>query len=162
MRVCFRDSQPKQYLFDSFTRSGINIIKNKQLEVFKNCLLKKNSEKSVDGFFVVLNETPVNKTKNNRVNLEIISHFDCNRRNKTPESIRCAIWRDNDDFGTFFDVILQTFSKKNPKRRHYTSMRKICTQILEECKKLSKGEYDFGFAQFKNLLMDLSNDQPCK
>ena len=41
-------------------------------------------------------------------------------------------------------------------------MGKICTQILEECKKLSKGEYDLGFTQFKNLLRDLSNDQPCK
>ena len=44
MRICFRDLQPKQYLNERFTRSGINIVKNKQLEQFKNCLLKKNSE----------------------------------------------------------------------------------------------------------------------
>ena len=87
----------------------------------------------------------------------IINHFNCNKRNLTPESIRCAIWHDNDEFGTFFDVILQTFGKKNHKRQHYTSMKKICTQIIGECEKLSNGDYDFGFQQFKNILMKLSN-----
>lgn len=162
MRICFRDLQPKQYLNERFTRSGINIVKNKLLEQFKNCLLKKNSEKSVEGFFIVLNETPVNKSNHNGINLEIINHFDCNKKNLTPESIRCAIWRDDDDLGTFFDVVLQTFGKKNPKRKHYTSMRKICTQILNECKKLSDGDYDFGFLEFKNMLDKLSNGHNCK
>ena len=162
MKICFRDMQPKQYLYNRFTRSGINIVQNKQLEQFKNCLLKKNSPKSVEGFFIVLNETPVNKSNYNGINLEIIKHFDCNRKNLTPESIRCAIWRDDDEFGTFFDVILQTFGKKNHKRRHYTSMKKICAQIIGECEKLSKGEYDFGFTQFKNMLRDLSGDHQCK
>lgn len=162
MRICFKDLQPKQYLNNHFTPSGINIVKNKELETFKNFLLKKNSEKSVDGFFIVLNETPVNKRKNNGINFEIINHFNCNKRNLTPESIRCAIWHDNDEFGTFFDVILQTFGKKNHKRQHYTSMKKICTQIIGECEKLSNGDYDFGFQQFKNILMKLSNGPRCK
>lgn len=41
-------------------------------------------------------------------------------------------------------------------------MRKICTQILNECKKLSDGDYDFGFFEFKNMLDKLSNGHNCK
>lgn len=50
MKIHFIDSKPKQYLFDKFTTSGINIVHNNELEAFKSCLLKKNSEKSVEGF----------------------------------------------------------------------------------------------------------------
>ncbi len=63
MKITFIDSKPKQYLYDHLTQSGINIVHNKELEALRDCLRKKNSEKSVEGFFIVLNETPVNKNK---------------------------------------------------------------------------------------------------
>lgn len=45
MKIHVVDSKPKQYLFDKIiTMSGINIIHNKELEAFKNCLQKKNKE----------------------------------------------------------------------------------------------------------------------
>lgn len=164
MKIHFVDSKPKQYLFDKLTTSGINIIHNNELKAFKNCLLKKNSEKRVKGFFVVLNETPVNKNKySGLINLEVISHFNSNKRNLAPEWIRCAIWRDNDELGTFFDIILKKFGKKNKKREHYTDMRKICTQILDECKMLAEGYYDSGLYNTKNILRNLLDKGPrCK
>ena len=156
MKIHVVNSKPKQYLFDKFTTSGINIVHNKELEAFKNCLLKKNSEKSVDGFFVVLNEMPINRNKHRSlINLEVISHFNGNKRNLTPESIRCAIWRDGDNYGTFFDVVLKKFCKKNKKREHYTDMRKVCTQIIDECKKLADGHYDSGLFYAKNIIEKL-------
>lgn len=155
MKVHFVDSKPKQYLYDKFTRSGINIVYNNQLEALRNCLLKKNSEKSVDGFFIVLNETPVNKKRHyGLINLEVIGHYDSNKRNLTPEWIRCALWRGDEEFGTFFDVILKKFGK-NRKREHYTDMRKICTQILDECKKFADGYHDSELYDSTNILRDI-------
>lgn len=160
MKIHFVDSKPKQYLFDKFTTSGINIVHNNELEAFKNCLLKKNSEKSVEGFFVVLNETPINKNKHyGLINLEVINHFNSNKRNLAPEWIRCAIWRGDDECGTFFDIILKKFGKKNKKREHYTDMRKICTQIIDECKKLADGYHDSGLYDAKNILRNLLSDK---
>ena len=156
MKITFIDSKPKQYLFDKIIPEGINIVHNKELEALRDCLRKKNSEKSVEGFFVVLNETPVNKNKHwGLVNLEVVSHYNSNKRNLAPEWIRCAIWREGEDIGTFFDVILKKFGKKNKKREHYTDMRKICTQILDECKKLADGTHDSGLYEAKNMLRDL-------
>ena len=156
MKITFIDSKPKQYLYDHLTQSGINIVHNKELEALRDCLRKKNSEKSVEGFFVVLNETPVNKNKHwGLVNLEVVSHIDSNKRNLAPEWIRCAVWREGEDIGTFFDVILKKFGKKNKKREHYTDMRKICTQILDECKKFADGTHDSGLYEAKNMLRDL-------
>ena len=155
MKVTFIDSKPKQYLYDHLTQSGINIVHNKELEALRDCLRKKNSEKSVEGFFVVLNETPVNKNTHwGLVNLEVVSHYDSNKRNLAPEWIRCAIWREGEDIGTFFYVILKKFGK-NKKREHYTDMRKICTQILDECKKFADGTHDSGLYEAKNMLRDL-------
>jgi len=155
MKITFIDSKPKQYLFDKLIPEGINIVHNKELEAFRNCLLKKNSPKSVEGFFVVLNETPVNKNKHHGlINLEVVGHYNSNKRNLAPEWITCAIWRGNDDCGTFFDVILKKFGK-NKKREHYTDMRKICTQILDECKKFADGYHDSGLYDAKNMLRDL-------
>jgi hypothetical protein len=155
MKVYFVSSQPKQYLYNHLTQSGINIVHNKELDALRNCLRKKNSEKSVEGFFVVLNETPVNKNKHwGLVNLEVVSHYNSNKRNLAPEWIRCAIWREGEDIGTFFDVILKKFGK-NKKREHYTDMRKICTQILDECKKFADGTHDSGLYEAKNMLRDL-------
>lgn len=164
MKIHFVDSKPKQYLFDRIiTLSGINIIHNKELEAFKNCLLKKNSEKSLEEFFTVLHETPINVTPNKKhyglINLEVISHFNSNKRNLAPEWIRCAIWRGNEDCGTFFDVILKKLSKKNKKREHYTDMSKICTQILDECKKFADGYYDSELYDAKNILKNLLTDK---
>ena len=157
MKITFIDSKPKQYLYDHLTQSGINIVHNKELEALRNCLLKKNSPKSVEGFFVVLNETPVNKNNHwGLINLEVVNHFDANKKNNTPESIRCAVWRGDENFGTFFDVILKRFGKKNKKREHYTDMRKICTQILDECKKFADGNCDAGLYEAKNVWRDLS------
>ena len=156
MKITFIDSKPKQYLYDHLTQSGINIVHNKELEALRDCLRKKNSEKSVEGFFVVLNETPVNKNNHwGLINLEVVSHFDSNKRNLAPEWIRCAVWREGEDIGTFFDVILKKFGKKNKKREHYTDMRKICTQILDECKKFADGTQDSGLYDAKNMLRDL-------
>ena len=160
MKVYFVSSQPKQYLYNHFTQSGINIVHNRGLDALRNCLLKKNSEKSVEGFFVVLNETPVNKNKHwGLVNLEVVRHYDSNKRNLAPEWITCAIWREGEDIGTFFDVILKKFGKKNKKREHYTGMREICTQIINECKKLGNGDYDSEFYESKNMLRDLLNSK---
>ena len=157
MKITFIDSKPKQYLYDHLIQSGINIVHNKELEALRNCLLKKNSPKSVEGFFIVLNETPVNKNKHQGlVNLEVVSHFNSNKRNLGAEWIRCAIWREGEDMGTFFDVILKKFGK-NKKREHYTDMRKICTQILDECKKFADGTHDSGLHDAKNMLIDLLN-----
>lgn len=157
MKITFIDSKPKQYLYDHLTQSGINIVHNKELEALRDCLRKKNSEKSVEGFFVVLNETPVNKNKHwGLVNLEVVSHFNSNKRNLAPEWIRCAIWREGEDLGTFFDIVLKKFGK-NKKREHYTDMRKICTQIIDECKKFSDGNSDSGLYDAKNFLRDLFN-----
>ena len=156
MKVSFISSQPKQYLYDKLVQSGINIVHNKELEALRNCLLKKNSEKSVEGFFVVLNETPVNKnTHHGLINLEVVSHYNSNKKNLAPEWIRCAIWRGDDDMGTFFDIVLKRFGKKNHKREHYTDMRKICTQIIEKCKKFADGDLDSGLYEAKNMLRDL-------
>ena len=156
MKVAIIDSKPKRYLYDKFIPEGINIVYNKELEALRDCLKKRNSEKSVEGFFVVLNETPVNKNKHwGLINLEVINHFNSNKKNQTPESVRCAIWRGDDEFGTFFDVILKKFGKKNKKREHYTDMRKICTQILDECKKFADGYHDSGLYDAKNMLRDL-------
>ena len=155
MKVAFIDSKPKRYLYDKFIPEGINIVYNKELEALRDCLRKKNSEKSVEGFFVVLNETPVNKNKHwGLINLEFINHFNGNKKNQTPESVRCAIWRGDDDYGTFFDVILKKFGK-NKKREHYTDMRTICTQILDECKRFADGNSDSGLYDAKNMLRDL-------
>ena len=155
MKVYFVNSKPRQYLYEHLTQSGINIVYNRELETLRNCLRKKNSEKSVEGFFVVLNETPVNKNKHwGLVNLEVVSHYDSNKRNLAPEWIRCAIWREGEDVGTFFDVVLKRFGK-NKKREHYTDMRKICTQILEECRKFADGNCDSGLYEAKNMLRDL-------
>ncbi len=155
MKITFIDSKPKQYLYDHLTQSGINIVHNKELEALRDCLRKKNSEKSVEGFFIVLNETPVNKNKHwGLVNLEVVGHYDSNKRNLAPEWITCAIWRDGEDIGTFFNVILKKFGK-NKKREHYTDMRKICTQILDECKKFADGTQDSGLYEAKNMLRDL-------
>ena len=155
MKITFIDSKPKQYLYDHLTQSGINIVNNRGLYAWRNCLLKKNSEKSVEGFFVVLNETPVNKNKHwGLVNLEVVGHYDSNKRNLAPEWITCAIWREGEDIGTFFNVILKKFGK-NKKREHYTDMRKICTQILDECKKFADGTHDSGLYEAKNMLRDL-------
>ncbi len=155
MKITFIDSKPKQYLYDHLTQSGINIVHNKELEALRDCLRKKNSEKSVEGFFIVLNETPVNKNKHwGLVNLEVVSHYNSNKRNLAPEWITCAIWRDGEDIGTFFNVILKKFGK-NKKREHYTDMRKICTQILDECKKFADGTHDSGLYEAKNMLRDL-------
>lgn len=156
MKITFIDSKPKQYLYDHLTQSGINIVHNKQLEALRDCLRKKNSEKSVEGFFIVLNETPVNKNKHlGLVNLEVVGHYDSNKRNLAPEWITYAIWREGEDIGTFFNVILKKFGKKNKKREHYTDMRKICTQILDECKKFADGTHDSGLYEAKNMLRDL-------
>ena len=155
MKITFIDSKPKQYLYDHLTQSGINIVHNKELEALRDCLRKKNSEKSVEGFFVVLNETPVNKNKHwGLVNLEVVSHYNSNKRNLAPEWITCAVWLEGEDIGTFFDVILKKFGK-NKKREHYTDMRKICTQILDECKKFADGTHDSGLYEAKNMLRDL-------
>ena len=161
MKIHFVYSNPKQYLFNKIiTLSGINIVHNKELDAFKNCLLKKNSEKSVDEFFEVLNETPVNKKYSGLINLEVIDHFNGNKKNLAPEWIRCAIWRSDDDCGTFFDVILKKFGKKNKKREHYTDMRKICTQIIDECKKFADGYYDSGLHEAKKVLSNLLTKGP--
>ena len=155
MKVYFVNSKPRQYLYEHLTQSGINIVYNRELETLRNCLRKKNSEKSVEGFFVVLNETPVNKNKHwGLVNLEVVSHYDSNKRNLAPEWITCAIWREGEDVGTFFDVVLKRFGK-NKKREHYTDMRKICTQILGECRKFADGTHDSELYEAKNMLRDL-------
>lgn len=72
-----------------------------------------------------------------------------------PEWIRCAIWRGDDDCGTFFDIILKKSGKKNKKREHYTDMRKICTQIIDECKKFADGYHDSELYEAKNILRNL-------
>lgn len=154
MNVYPVNSQPKQYLYNLIP-SGINIVHNRGLDALKNCLLKKNSEQIVEGFFIVLNNASVNKNKHwGLINFEVINHFNCNKKNHAPEWIRCAIWREGDDLGTFFDIILQKFGK-NGKRKHYTDIKKICTQIIDECKKFADGNYDSGLYEAKNLLIDL-------
>ena len=99
----------------------------------------------------------VNKNKHwGLINLEVVSHIDSNKRNLATEWIRCAIWREDEDLGTFFDIVLKKFGK-NKKREHYTDMRKICTQILDECKKFADGNSDSRLYDAKNFLRDLFN-----
>ncbi len=155
MKVYRISPEPKQYL-NKLTTSGINIVNNKGLEALKTCLLKKNSAKSVEGFFIVLNETPVNKNNRGLINLEVINHFNSNKRNLSPEWIRCVAWRGEEELGTFFDIVLKKFGK-NKKRLHYTDMKKVCTQIIDECKKLSEGKCDSGFYHFNKLVEELKN-----
>lgn len=161
MKIHVVDSKPKQYLFDKIiTMSGINIIHNKELDAFKNCLQKKNPKKSVEEFFVALNDTPINKNGNyGLINFEVIDHFNSNKKNLTPEWIRCAIWRGDDEYGKFFDIILKKFGKRNNKREHYTDIKKISTQIIDECKKLADGYNNLALYGAKNTLKNLLTDQ---
>lgn len=155
MKIAFINSKPKQYLYNNLTLSGINIVHNRELDALKDCFLKKNSPESVEEFFTKLHETPVNK-KNpwGLINLEVISHFNSNKKNLAPERIRCAIWRRNEDSGPFFDIELKKFGK-NKKREHYTEMNKVSEKIVDECKKLADGTYDSGLREAKKLVIDI-------
>lgn len=158
MKVTFVNSKPEQYLYNHVTLPGINIVYNRELDALRNCLLKKNSPKSVEYFFVELNETPVNKNNPwDLINFKVISHFNSNKKNLAPEWIRCVIWRRNEDLGTFFDIVLKKFGK-NKKREHYTDMKKIYTQIIDECKRFADGTYDSKLYEAKNILRDFLSD----
>lgn len=168
MRVHFLDNLPKQYYYN-YSPSGINIVKNQYLERFKECLMRRNSEQSVEGLLTVLNETPINKNKHNGINFEITGYYGIDATKSlpqkfVPQSIRCSIWRDNDDYGTSFDITLQHYSKgKNGKRKHYTSLENIFKQILKNCVILANGVYDYEMYQLNNLFRDLfNNSPPCK
>ncbi len=162
MRVQFLDHLPKEYYYN-YSPHSINIVKNRNLERFKECLMRRNSKQSVEGLLTVLNETPINKSNCNGINFEITGYHGIDTTNPlpqkfVPQSVSCTIWRDNDDYGIPFDITLQHFGKgKNGKRKHYTSLENIFKQILKNCEILANGTYNDGFYQFNNLLRDLSN-----
>jgi len=55
-----------------------------------------------------------------------------------------------------FNVVLKKFGK-NKKREHYTDIKKICTQIIDECKKSADGNFNSGLYDAKKFLRDLFN-----